>query len=98
MRRDLLRQARSKRGGAFFTNKRYSNVFMGAFSQQYTTLLRKRRRFRSPPTLQFSDRDPTRKRPIFATCFPSGAIVLTFRGIASFVAFPVFPSAKRMDW
>src|SRR6266567_5881253 len=32
------------------------------------------------------------------TCFPSGATILTFGGIASFLAFPVFLRAKRMDW
>src|SRR5216684_4155241 len=32
------------------------------------------------------------------TRFPSGATILTFGGIASFLAFPVFLRAKRMDW
>src|SRR5207244_9120700 len=32
------------------------------------------------------------------TCFLSGATILTFGGIASSLAFPVFRRAKRMDW
>jgi hypothetical protein len=33
-----------------------------------------------------------------ATRFPSEVTLLTFGGIASFLTFPVFPRAKRMDW
>ena len=32
------------------------------------------------------------------TRFPSEATLPTFGGIASFLTFPVFPRAKRMDW
>ncbi len=34
---------------------------------------------------------------VLATRFPPGATILTFGGIASFLAFPVFLRAKRMD-